>query len=184
MATTTMGTEAYERLVLGETDRQWELVRGHLREKPAMTFGHNYAALDLGFLLRAALDRDRFLVSVNLARLKVGSSYFIPDVVVIPVEAAEAFRANRRMLEAYAGPMPLVVETWSPSTGDYVLTVEVAAYQARGDLEIWCLHPFYRTLPAWRRETDGTYTETVFRGSTVSPVAFPGLTVDLDALLD
>jgi hypothetical protein len=37
-------------------------------------------------------------------------------------------------------------------------------------------------LTAWRRESDGTYTESVQTSGTVQPVALPGVTIDLDQL--
>ena len=86
------------------------------------------------------------------------------------------------VLEVYAGPLPLVVEVWSPSTGDYDVEEKFPEYQRRGDEEIWCIHPYERTLHDWWRQPDGTYAETVFTGGKVQPVALPGVTVDLDAL--
>ena len=55
-------------------------------------------------------------------------------------------------------------------------------YQRRGDLEIWRIHPYDRTLIAWRRRPDGSYAQTTFTGGVVHPVALPGVAIDLDAL--
>ena len=55
-------------------------------------------------------------------------------------------------------------------------------YQPRGDLEIWHIHSYQRTLTAWRRQSDGTYAEAVYRQGAVRPVALPGVTIDLTAL--
>lgn len=57
-------------------------------------------------------------------------------------------------------------------------------YQRRGDREIWRLHPFDRNLIAWRRQPDGSYSESHYTGGSVQPVALPGVTIDLDALFD
>ena len=78
--------------------------------------------------------------------------------------------------------MPLVVEVWSPSTGDYDVETKLQEYQRRGDLEIWRIHPYEQTLTAWRRQPDGSYTETLYRGGRVQPVALPNVTIDLDDL--
>ena len=51
-----------------------------------------------------------------------------------------------------------------------------------GDLEIWLLHPYERTVTAWRRQPDGSYIETVFRGGVVQLHALPDVSVDLDSL--
>ena len=50
----------------------------------------------------------------------------------------------------------------------------VPDYLARGDLEIWYVHPYERTLTAWRRQSQGIYTETVYRGGIVHPESLPG----------
>jgi Uma2 family endonuclease len=80
--------------------------------------------------------------------------------------------------------LPLIVEVWSPSTGDYDFDAKVPIYQQRGDLEIWCIHPYERTLTAWRRQPEGSYEETMYRDGTITPVALPAVTIDLDTLLD
>ena len=49
---------------------------------------------------------------------KSSDSYYIPDVFVIPDELTLPLR-GRMVLETYASPLPLVVEVWSHSTGDY-----------------------------------------------------------------
>ncbi len=44
--------------------------------------------------------------------------------------------------------------------------------------------PYERTLTAWRRRDDGSYSETVYTGGVVEPVALPGVTIDLGLLFD
>jgi Uma2 family endonuclease len=70
-ASSTMATtrEQFEQMVLKDEDRPSEIIRGQLREKPAMSFAHNYGSPELRDLLRDQLDRDRYYISVNLARL-------------------------------------------------------------------------------------------------------------------
>ncbi len=77
-----------------------------------------------------------------------------------------------------------MAEVWSPSTGGTDVRTKIAEYQERGDLEIWFLHPFERTLLAWRRQPDGTYTEELYRIGKVQPVALPDVTIDLETLLE
>ena len=86
------------------------------------------------------------------------------------------------MLEVYQVPLPLVIEVWSRSTGTYDVDDKLPEYQRRGDLEIWRLQPYERALTAWRRQPDGSYTETVYSGGSVRPGALPGVAIDLDAL--
>jgi Uma2 family endonuclease len=85
-------------------------------------------------------------------------------------------------LETYTESLPLVVEIWSPSTGQYDLQTKLHEYQRRGDLEIWRIHPYERTLTAWRRQPDGSYAESTHTNGTVKPVALPNVSIDLDGL--
>jgi Uma2 family endonuclease len=78
----------------------------------------------------------------------------------------------------------LVVEVWSRSTGEYDVEEKLAAYQQRGDLEIWRIHPYERTLTAWRRLPDGSYDETIHQEGVVSVAALPGVEINLTALFD
>ena len=61
----------------------------------------------------------------------------IPVALVLP-------QLDQRSLEVYEGPLPLVVEVWSASTGNYDVESKLLEYQRRGDLEIWRLHPYER----------------------------------------
>jgi Uma2 family endonuclease len=178
-----MSPEEYEEFVLGEPDGTWELVGGRLREKPAMSEGHDTTAFELAVSLRNQVDPRRYRVSNNAAKLqRVDRSYFVPDVVVLPITGGPGQPASRRAFNAYATPALLVVEVWSPSTARYDVEEKLRAYQERGDLEIWHLHPFDHTLTAWRRRPDGGYDEVVFRGGPVTPSTLPGVTIDLDTL--
>ena len=87
-----------------------------------------------------------------------------------------------RDLEKYPEPLPLVVEVWSPSTGDYDVDEKLPEYQRRGDLEIWRLHPYERTLTRWIRQENGGYVTTVVTGGGVPLSAIPGASIDLDRL--
>jgi Uma2 family endonuclease len=78
----------------------------------------------------------------------------------------------------------LVVEVWSPSTGHYDVATKLKGYRERGDTEIWFIHPYERTLTAWRRQPDGSYVEETHRGGVVAVASLPGVVIDLDVLLD
>ena len=56
--------------------------------------------------------------------------------------------------------------------------------QRRGDAEIWRLHPYERTLTTWRRQADGSYSETVYREGVVEPIALPGVRINLADLFE
>ncbi len=177
--------EAYERLALAEPDRKWELRDGYPREKPGITFAHNWLEMKLGHMLMSQLDWSDYQVRVDAGRVRhPDRTYFIPDVFVLPTAYTIPLRDRADVLEVYAQPLPLVVEVWSRSTGDYEVAEKIAVYQQRGDLEIWRIHPYERTLTAWRRLPDGSYEESTYREGIVSPAALPGVEIDLAALFD
>jgi Uma2 family endonuclease len=180
---TRISGEAYERLALAEPDRKWELRDGHLREKPAMTSAHNWLAEKLGYMLMSQLDWSIFQVRTDKGRVRrPGATNYIPDVFVVPTSLVTPLLDLQDVLEVYDQPLPLVVEVWSRSTGDYDVEEKLAVYQQRGDLEIWRIHPYERTLTAWRRLPDGSYDETIHHQGVVRPTALPGVEIDLAAL--
>lgn len=102
--------------------------------------------------------------------------------MVIPIDYLRRGLADTYALEAYAEPLPLIVEVWSPSTGDYDVDLKLPEYQRRGALEVWRVHPYERPLTAWVRQRDGSYVESLHRGGLVRPAALPNVAIDLDAL--
>ncbi len=176
--------EAYKRLALAEPDRKWELRDGYPREKPGMTAAHNWLEVKLGFMLMSQLDWSVYHVRIDAGRVhRPGATYYIPDVFVVPTAFVTPL-LDQHVLEVYDQPLPLVVEVWSRSTGDYDVEEKLAVYQERGDLEIWYIHPYERTLTAWRRLPDGSYEETIHREGTVKPTALPGVEIDLADLFE
>lgn len=174
----------FQQVALEDPEGHWELYCGQLRRKPGMTYEHNDIAINLVFQLMQQLDRAAFRVRHNAGHVRRSSeSYFIPDVFVIPTELTGPLR-GRRILETYGDPLPLVVEIWSPSTGDYDVETKLQEYQRRGDLEIWRIHPYDHTLTAWRLQSDGTYAEALHTNGVIQPVALPNVTIDFDALFD
>jgi Uma2 family endonuclease len=176
--------QTYLQLVLEDPESKWELHCGRLRSKPNMTAEHGDLILEVGYHLRRQLDRAQFRVRANHGQVRRSEGrIYVPDVMVVPTEVEQQQRAARGP-EVYTDPLPLVVEIWSPSTGDYDVREKLPEYQRRGDAELWLIHPSERTLTAWRRQPDNSYTETVYRGGTVRPVALPNVTIDLDELFN
>jgi Uma2 family endonuclease len=183
MATTTtdrVSEEAFRRLALDDRNIHLELYDGQVREKPTMSVEHGDIMFRLSGLLFTQLDADCYLGRVGHGRLRVSSStYYEPDAMVV----ASSLRPRARSIDAYSDPALLVIEIWSPSTGRYDVDAKIPAYQSRGDLEIWRIHPYDRTLTAWRRNRDGTYREALYRGGIVAAESIPGFAIDLDWLL-
>jgi len=133
----TVSEETFRQLALEDPEGHWELYCGRPRRKPGMTFAHNHAGVWLTIQLGQQLDRERYDVRTNAGHVRRSpENYFIPDVFVIPLEYSVSFRERRDVLEWYDAPLPLVVEIWSPSTGDYDVNTKLGEYQRRGDLEI------------------------------------------------
>jgi Uma2 family endonuclease len=174
--------KTFRQLALEDPESHWELVCGQLRRKPGMSADHNRIGIELTVSLRNQLDRASYQVRYNAGHLRrTSGSYYIPDVMVIPAELEAPFRGVNR-LEFYRDPLPLVAEVWSPSTGDYDVDEKIPEYRRRGDLEIWRMHPYERTLRAWIRQSDGSYSERLYTSGMVQPSALPGVSIDLDEL--
>jgi Uma2 family endonuclease len=179
-------TEAeFRRLALDEPDAKWELFDGEPRRKPPMTWEHGDIAFYLGVSLANQLDPRLYRVRSEAGHVRRPTGrFFIPDVLVVPMAQAPRDRGRPGILEEHTEPLPLVVEVWSMSTGRYDVQTKLATYRERGDLEIWFVHPYDRTITIWRRQPDGTYTETTVHGGRVQPVSLPNVTVDFDALFE
>jgi len=176
--------ELYVLLALDDPDTKWELHDGLLVEKPGMSITHLSVVMLLGNRVAQQLDLGQFLVVINDGRLRrTQRAYFIPDVFVVPVDLLRRLRDAHPMgLGVIDEPLPFVAEAWSPSTGRYDVNVKIPVYKLRGDLEIWRVHPFERTVTAWRRRPDGEYDQMQFTGGKVALHALPSVVIDLDAL--
>ena len=173
----------YERLAVHDDYRFVELRDGVLVEKPPLSVGHLWTIDVLSRHLIVQLDHDAFLVSSNNARLRVGDSHVVPDVVVLPSLHTKALlERNPHQLAVFEDPVPLVVEVWSASTGGSDTETKIPLYQARGEREIWRPHPVERTMTAWVRRPDGAYDEAVHTGGIVECAALPGVQVDVGTL--
>ena len=182
---THLSEQEYRELALNDPDQLWELWDGVLVEKPLMSMKHDDVAFYLGHMLASQLDRAVYRVNVNGGKTRRSErTYYIPDVVVIPAAFKTPFEHDPRAFNAFAEPLPLVVEIWSRTTGDYDIAAKLPSYRERGDAEIWFIHPYERTLTAWRRQPEGNYTEELFRGGVISVESLPGVVIDFDALLD
>ena len=180
-----MSEQAYQEFVLSGVEGAWELHDGVLVEKPGMGWEHGEFTTFLAHLLIRQLDRRQFSVAVNdwFARRSPATVY-LPDIIVAPYDYGRELRGRPGTLAVFSAPLPLVVEVWSRSTGAYDIETKLPVYMERGDLEIWRIHPYERTLTSWVRQPDGSYRKTVYRGDVISLAALPGVTINLDELFD
>lgn len=176
----------YLRVALDDPETKWELRDGLLMEKPPMSFVHGGTVIWLRDSLIQQLDRADYLVFADAGRLRRSArNYLIPDIAVIPTALFRRYVQDQPDgLGVFNEPMPFVAEARSPSTGNYDISEKIPEYRRRGDLEIWFLNSLDRTLTAWRRQADGTYSQSVYRGGVVPVESLPGVAIDLDALFD
>lgn len=182
-----MTEKEFRAFSLGDGKGHWELVRGELRERPAMGVRHGGALETLVLILHQQLDRREYRVRIQHARLRRSAdTYYIPDIAVVPIALVQALfdLPVEESLDAYPESLPLVIEIWSPSTGRYDIRDKLPDYQARGDREIWYVHPYERTLTAWRRQQDGTYSQTVYRTGIVRSTSLPIVAFEVEALFE
>lgn len=176
--------QQYEEFALAHGNEKWELHCGELRRKPDMTWGHNQTARVLRLLLERQLPVGDFIVIVDQGRVRLSpADFYIPDLYVVPMAMARRLFPTGTTLEAYPEPLPLVVEVWSRSTGTYDVEEKVREYQRRGDDEIWRIHPYERTVTVWRRAPEG-YTATVYTEGVITPIALPGVTIEVASLFE
>ena len=179
-----VSTRTYEQLALEDLEGHWELFEGRPRRKPAMTQEHNTVSWWLANIIQRQVDPRVFQVRVNSSRTNRSHvSYFIPDVVVIPRALMRSYGEDGP-LETYDVPLPFVAEVWSRSTGDYDVDQKFPEYQRRGDLEIWRVHPYERTVTAWRRRGDGGYVETTASTGELSIESLPSVSITLAELFE
>jgi len=176
-----MSEQEYEAFVFSGVEGLWELHDGVLVEKPGMSWKHSAIASLLGVLLQNQLDLDEYRVFFESRVRRATATIFLPDVMVVPAVYGEDI-AELPVLAIFSKPLPLVVEVWSPSTGDYDVDTKIPEYRRRGDLEIWRIHPYERMLTRWVRQPNATYVESTHHGEVVALAALPGVTIDLDHL--
>lgn len=173
----------YERVALEDTDSIWELVCGDLVKRPPMTTEHEEVAASLARRLILQVDDCEYSVRFNSGRLRVPSGNFrVPDVVVIPRDYVRRLQQTPGTFEMHTDPMPLVVEVWSRSTGRYDIEQKLQEYRERGDLEVWRIHPYERTITAWRRQPDGSYDETLYARGVIEPAFLPNVRIEIETL--
>lgn len=170
-----MEPATFERLAVYAEYLRAELWDGVLVEKPVMSPRHGDVVVELAFALQSQIERARARVRIDHAKLAIlGGNYVIPDLALIPTSAL----TNPDDADLYHGPVLFVAEVWSPTTGGYDSADNVPGYMARGDAEIWRIHPVERTVTRWVREPDGEYAESVVTGGRIVLAALPEVEID------
>ena len=173
----------FEAFLLSGIEGHWELHDGVLVEKPAMTWDHQNVMLNLAVQLNQQIAREAFRVQVESRVQRQEETVLQPDVMVIPEHYGDAFRNQPGKLVIIDKPLPLVAEVWSVSTGNYDVKAKLPIYMQRGDVEIWLIHPYEKTVTSWRRQPDGTYSSSIYQEGAIRPVALPDVVIDLAELV-
>jgi Uma2 family endonuclease len=178
--------EAYKQLALEDRHGHWELHSGRLVRKPGMTARQANALESLVRQLVPQLPRGDFAIRPEAGRLRrPEGSYYEADIAVVPRGyVRDVIDHHSTELEVYQRPVPFVAEVWSPSTGTYDMNTKIPGYKERGDAEIWRVHPLRHEVTIWRRQPDGTYSESVVTGGTVELAALPGVQITIDELFE
>ena len=179
-----MTDEAYQHFILSGIEGKWELHDGRLVEKPGVSWEHLDVVALLNHILQGQLARKEFRVFVESRVRRPEATIFLPDLMVVPTAFGDPLRGRPGTLAIFSAPLPLVVEVWSRSTGDYDVDAKLPIYQQRGDMEIWRIHPYERTITSWQRQADGSYVASLHRDGIVRPVALPGVEINLDELFE
>jgi hypothetical protein len=182
----TVDEATYKRLALEDRHGHWELHAGVLVQKPGMTAQHADAIERLHRRLILQIPEAEYAIRAEAGRLRrPEGSYYEADVSVVPRQYVRDLIENHPTeLEVYERPALFVAEVWSRSTGGYDINTKIPGYRERGDAEIWRLHPLERSVTIWRRQPDGTYTETVVAGGIVELAALPGVRINIDELFE
>ena len=181
-----VGEATYKRLALEDRHGHWELHGGRLVRKPGMTARHADVIEQLYRIISRQLPRSAYAIRGEAGRLRrAEGSYYEADISVVPRDyVRDLIEHHPTELEVYERPVPFVAEVWSPSTGSYDVNTKIPGYKQRGDAEIWRLHPLEHTVTIWRRQPDGTYSESVVTGGTVELAALPGVRITIDELFE
>lgn len=115
--------------------------------------------VDLEMQLTNQLDRNRFRVRINSARVnRIDVTCFILDVLIESADLPNQNRDVANVLEIFQDPVPFVAE-------------------------IWRIHPYDRTVSIWRRQPNDEYGFRLLTGGRIQVAAIPGVWIDLDSLL-
>jgi Uma2 family endonuclease len=178
--------ELYKQIALEDIHGHWELHAGRLVRKPGMTARHANSLERLLRQLVPQLPVAEFAIRPEAGRLRrPEGSYYQADVAVVPREyVRDLIEHHPTELEVYRRPVPFVAEVWSPSTGTYDINTKIPGYKERGDAEVWRLHPLRHEVTIWRRQPDGSYSESVVTSGTVELWALPGVRINIDELFE
>jgi len=125
-----------------EDGSQYELSEGELITLPSPGFRHGVIVMNVGGILRAALDRKQYIITgadsgFILKADPLAATVRAPDVAVCQRESVDTQPPTGYLTQA---PV-LAVEVVSPGNTASDLERKVNQYLSAGGLEVWLLYP-------------------------------------------
>ena len=162
---------------LGDDERV-ELIRGEIVEMSPISQGHASSVMRLTSLLSREFGRQAILNVQNPLQL---DDETLPQPDVALLRQRDDFYSQR-----HPGPedILLLIEV-ADSTLPYDRRVKAALYGTAGVMEYWIINLPKRLIEVYREpQVEGYRTMTRYApGEMLSPLAFPDITFDVDAIL-
>jgi Uma2 family endonuclease len=166
---------------LPEDGRRYEVVEGRLYRTPSPVTRH-----------QRVLHRLELVLAGYLAKNPLGEIFYAPlDVVLSEIDVVQPDlifigreHASRVTEENIQGAPDLVVEIRSPGTAHRDLTLKRKLYGAHGVAEYWTVDVDADRVEVFRGDAGAlTRVATLDAGDTLESPLFPGLLIDLAAVL-
>jgi Uma2 family endonuclease len=158
------------------TDVTEEVVDGEIRITPPAKVKHAWIVARLNHALDGQLDADRAVIftgSFGLIVRKAPLTSRVPDLAVFEISTIVE-------KDGYVhSPPQLVAEVLSP--GD-ALERKLADYASLGVPEVWVVSPEARTVEVLHLENGYLGSTQVLASGTLTPRAFPQVSVDIAAI--
>lgn len=158
-------------------ERPVELLKGEIVEMSPEGEPHAYFSSEAGEYLTLLLG-DRVMIRHSKPITLPNNSEPEPDIAIVQ-------RLGREYLEHHPYPnnIFLLIE-YSDSSLDKDLEIKTKVYAEVGILEYWVVNLRRRQLIVFRDPQDGEYSsKSTFTGGTIYPLAFPDVTVSVDAIV-
>jgi Uma2 family endonuclease len=156
-----------------------EVVNGEVRTMPPNKWKHAVIVENLSEALKAQVDRKAVRVVGSVFGLIIRKSPLtsrVPDLAVF-------LKKNIVEQDGYIHSAPeLVVEVLSPANTRRNMAGKIKDYESFGVPELWIISPEAKTIEVVLLENDKLVTHRVLTRGQLTPVRFPGVTVDISSV--
>ena len=179
LATYKFSTEEYH--CMGETgilppNKNFELIRGEIIEKPSTGFKHAYIVRKF-----IAFSHKKFNATISIKDPILLGTSSEPEPDAILLKPDETFYASRL---PQASDALLIVEV-SDSTLRYDQTVKLSLYAENQIPEVWIVNIPDQQLEVYRKPDGSNYLQTLIlkESETIAPLAFPETEIAVQSIL-